>query len=53
LRVAKEHSPVVSKQQKILFDALAEGRWGTSMSAPLKESPNNTFEEYQDDFEEP
>jgi hypothetical protein len=52
LSVAEEHSPVVSKQQKI-FDALVEGRWGTSMSAPPKESPDNTFEEYQDDFEEP
>jgi hypothetical protein len=52
LSVAETHSPVVSKQQKI-YDALVEGRWGTSMSAPPKESSDNTFEEYEDDDEEP
>jgi hypothetical protein len=52
LSVAETHSPVVSKQQKI-YDALVEGRWGSSMSAPPKESSDNTFEEYEDDDEEP
>jgi hypothetical protein len=52
LSIAETHSPVVSKQHKI-YDALVEGRWGTSMSAPPKESSDNTFEEYEDDDEEP
>ncbi len=52
LTVAEIHSPVVSKQQKI-YDTLIERRWGTSMSAPPKESKDNTFEEYEDDDEEP
>ena len=47
------HSATEDKKRKI-YDALIEGRWGTSMSAPSKEeSKEDSFEEYYDDFEEP
>jgi hypothetical protein len=51
LSITEKHSLVVSKQQKI-YDALVEGRWGTSMSALPKESSDNTFEEYEADDKE-
>ncbi len=53
LNTAELHSNTEAKKRKI-FDALIEGRWGTSMSAPPMEiKDDDTFEEYQDDFEEP
>jgi hypothetical protein len=53
LNTAELHSNTEAKKRKI-FDALIEGRWGTSMSAPPMEiKDDDTFEEYQDDYEEP
>jgi hypothetical protein len=53
LNTAELHSVTEAKKRQV-YDVLIEGRWGTSMSAPPKESEeDDNFEEYYDDFEEP
>jgi hypothetical protein len=51
LNMAGLHSDTEIKKRAI-FDALIEGRWGTSMSAPPEETSEDTFEEYWDNDEE-
>jgi hypothetical protein len=50
-RSAELHSDTEIKKRAI-FDALIEGRWGTSMSAPPEETSEDTSEEYWDNDEE-
>jgi hypothetical protein len=52
LNTAELHSSTEAKKRSI-YDALIEGRWGTAMSAPPKESKEDEFEEYTDDDEQP
>jgi hypothetical protein len=51
LNTAELHSDTETKKRAI-SDALIEGRWGTSMSAPPEETSEDTFEEYWDNDEE-
>jgi hypothetical protein len=51
LNTVELHSDTEIKKRAI-FDALIEGRWGTSMSAPPEETYEDTFEEYWDNDKE-